>query len=145
MPSIKLVHGYKSATIWFDLGSDDSSAMDTNERGDLDNNFGLKNLARSPQGSKYVRSTFGPKFEDAHSDAEERSPRANVLTLQSFMLYTPDEERSVTRKFDCRLVLLVALLYMLSFLDRSSIFLYFSNCSLLTPVRHWKRKNCRSV
>lgn len=35
-------------------------------------------------------------------------------------LYTPAEERAVVKKFDRRLVLFVALLYMLSFLDRSS-------------------------
>lgn len=34
--------------------------------------------------------------------------------------YTPAEERAVVKKFDRRLVLFIALLYMLSFLDRSS-------------------------
>ena len=37
-------------------------------------------------------------------------------------LYSPVEERAVIRKLDRRLVLFVALLYMLSFLDRSSKF-----------------------
>ena len=145
--AVDQLHGNKSNTIGFDLGSDDSSAMDADERGDLDRNFELKDLARRPNGSKHLRSTFGLELEDAHSDSdeEERSPRASVSTLQSFMLYTPDEETSVIRKFDCRLVLFVALLYMLSFLDRSSMFLYFFNHSLLTLVRHWKRKNCRVV
>jgi hypothetical protein len=46
--------------------------------------------------------------------------RASVSTVQSYQLYTPDEERAVVRKFDRKLVLFVALLYMLSFLDRSS-------------------------
>ena len=46
--------------------------------------------------------------------------RGSASTIQSFMLYTPDEERAVINKFDRNLVLLVALLYMLSFLDRSS-------------------------
>lgn len=35
--------------------------------------------------------------------------------------YTPEEERLVLRKFDCHLVLFIALLYMLGFLDRSSM------------------------
>jgi hypothetical protein len=48
--------------------------------------------------------------------------RASVSTVQSYQLYTPDEERAVVRKFDRKLVLFVALLYMLSFLDRSSLF-----------------------
>ncbi|OBT74773.1 hypothetical protein VF21_06436 [Pseudogymnoascus sp. 05NY08] len=47
--------------------------------------------------------------------------RGSASTTQSFQLYTPDEERAVVRKFDRRLVLFVALLYMLSFLDRSNI------------------------
>ncbi|PSR78006.1 major facilitator superfamily domain-containing protein, partial [Coniella lustricola] len=37
------------------------------------------------------------------------------------LVYTLDEERAVVRKFDRRLVLFVALLYLLSFLDRSNI------------------------
>lgn len=48
--------------------------------------------------------------------------RGSISTVQSFQLYTPDEERTVVRKHDRRLVLFVALLYMLSFLDRSSMF-----------------------
>ena len=78
--------------------------MDADERGDLERNFELKNLARSLNGSKHLRLTFGPEIGDAHSDEEERSPRASALMLQSFMLYTSDEERSVIRKVDCRFV-----------------------------------------
>ncbi|KAF2157314.1 MFS general substrate transporter [Myriangium duriaei CBS 260.36] len=40
---------------------------------------------------------------------------------QSFELYTPDEEYAVRRKLDVRLVGFVAVLYALSFLDRSNI------------------------
>lgn len=46
--------------------------------------------------------------------------RPSASTVASFQLYTPDEERAVRRKFDRRLVLFVTLLFMLSFLDRSS-------------------------
>lgn len=42
-------------------------------------------------------------------------------SVHSFELYTPDEEKSLLRKLDTRLVLFLALLYMLSFLDRSSM------------------------
>ncbi|GKT92887.1 LOW QUALITY PROTEIN: major facilitator superfamily transporter [Colletotrichum tofieldiae] len=45
--------------------------------------------------------------------------RTSTSTVASFQLYTPDEERSVVRKHDRKLVLFVALLFMLSFLDRS--------------------------
>ena len=49
--------------------------------------------------------------------------RSSDRTEQNFLLYTPDEEQSVIAKFDRRLVLFIALLYMLSFLDRSSRFI----------------------
>lgn len=42
---------------------------------------------------------------------------------QTFELYTPDEDKAVLKKLDRRLVLFMALLYMLSFLDRSSKFI----------------------
>ncbi len=58
--------------------------------------------------------------EDDHYLGSRR--RGSVSTTQSFQLYTPDEERAVVRKFDRHLVLFVALLYMLSFLDRSSTY-----------------------
>jgi hypothetical protein len=46
--------------------------------------------------------------------------RRSALSVESYKLYTPDEEMEVVRIFDRKLVLFVALLYMLSFLDRSS-------------------------
>lgn len=42
-------------------------------------------------------------------------------SVQSFELYTPDEERAVRRKLDTHLVVFVAVLYMISFLDRSNV------------------------
>ncbi len=50
-----------------------------------------------------------------------RRRRPSASTVASFQLYTPDEEKAVVRKLDRRLVVFVALLYMLSFLDRSSM------------------------
>lgn len=57
---------------------------------------------------------------------------SRTSTVASFQLYTPDEEAAVRRKFDRRLVLFVALLYMLSFLDRSSTFSSFPRMPLYT-------------
>ncbi|KAI9649937.1 hypothetical protein NHQ30_002522 [Ciborinia camelliae] len=59
--------------------------------------------------------------EDVYRD-ESGGRRSSFSTVHSYQLYTPDEERTVVRKFDRKLVLFVALLYMLSFLDRSSMF-----------------------
>nr|POE72475.1 putative transporter [Quercus suber] len=52
--------------------------------------------------------------------------RRRRASVQSFELYTPDEERRVRRKLDTRLVLFVAMLYLLAFLDRSNI----GNCKV---------------
>ncbi|QPH16254.1 hypothetical protein C2857_000852 [Epichloe festucae Fl1] len=57
---------------------------------------------------------------DARADARADG-RLSVSTVASFQLYTPDEEAAVKRKFDRKLVLFLALLFMLSFLDRSNI------------------------
>lgn len=72
-------------------------------------------------------------FDDSdHSDHESedldglpytRKPKRTVSRQEDFELYTPDEERAVRHKLDFRLVGFVAVLYALSFLDRSSEFL----------------------
>lgn len=82
--------------------------------------------------------------EDDHEPTRRRRRRASVSTVQSYQLYTPDEERAVVRKFDRKLVLFVALLYMLSFLDRSSM-LHFGALSgtPLTVGRYWECQNRR--
>lgn len=75
--------------------------------------------------SSHRLSYSDPDTEDDGSDDRgqtfyDKARRGSASTTQSFMLYTPDEERRVKQKFDRHLVLFVALLYMLSFLDRSS-------------------------
>lgn len=65
--------------------------------------------------------------EDEDSEYDEQDGALGMRmnsrreSVASFELYTPDEERKVRRKLDTRLVLFVALLYLLSFLDRSNI------------------------
>jgi hypothetical protein len=61
------------------------------------------------------------KDEDVEDDNLVPSARrASIDSAQSYELYTPDEDRAVLRKLDQRLVAFMALLYCLSFLDRSS-------------------------
>lgn len=93
--------------------SDDSDLdFDHSELGD-----GIELQTRSRLGN-------GQDVEDEGSleeaDRRQHRRRSSASTMMSFQLYTPDEEKSVVRKFDRKLVLFVALLYMLSFLDRSS-------------------------
>ncbi len=77
----------------------------------------LRNIATTLDDAEVLDSDDESKKETFHL----RNRRGSDATDQTFMLYTPDEEQSVIRKFDRRLVLFVALLYMLSFLDRSSM------------------------
>lgn len=62
---------------------------------------------------------------DSHDEnaALRGARRLSIDSVQSYELYTPDEEKAVLRKLDRRLVMFMALLYCLSFLDRSSEFL----------------------
>jgi hypothetical protein len=73
-----------------------------------------------------------PDNEDADEDADEdededegegqHHSRISTDSAKSYELYTPDEDRAVVRKLDRRLVVFLAGVYMLSFLDRSSEF-----------------------
>jgi MFS family permease len=70
------------------------------------------------------RNTAHRSDEASDSDDEEDGAwieRPRRTSIQSFELYTPDEERAVRRKLDTHLVIFVSVLYLLSFLDRSNI------------------------
>ena len=54
-------------------------------------------------------------------DNGEESCSSSLSAIDEYTLYTPLEEETVVRTLDKRLVLFVAFLYMLSFLDRSSV------------------------
>ncbi|KAI8942765.1 hypothetical protein NX059_000809 [Plenodomus lindquistii] len=75
----------------------------------------------------YELRTIRPPNEPVANDGEEEDEgflpstrRASTDSAQSYELYTPDEDRSVLKRLDRRLVCFMALLYCLSFLDRSS-------------------------
>ncbi|KNG47113.1 polyphosphoinositide phosphatase [Stemphylium lycopersici] len=65
------------------------------------------------------------ELEEEDGDQDEAflpsARRPSLDSVQSYELYTPDEDRTVLKKLDRRLVAFMALLYMLSFLDRSNI------------------------
>lgn len=71
---------------------------------------------------------FSDDEEDDDDDNDKSSEEFEIggdLENDQNLVYTAEEERTVVRKFDRRLVLFVALLYMLSFLDRSSASQFF--------------------
>ncbi|KAF2459023.1 major facilitator superfamily domain-containing protein [Lineolata rhizophorae] len=86
------------------------------------------NALTASRGEYRGRSLEGVELGDDDDDEEKerflppsRTPSESESSIQSFELYTPDEDRTVLRKLDWRLVPFMALLYMLSFLDRSNI------------------------
>lgn len=62
-------------------------------------------------------------YQDDDDDDADDDVEAWREDGEDDIVFTVDEERAVVRKFDRRLVLFVALLYLLSFLDRSSEYL----------------------
>jgi hypothetical protein len=131
--------GSQTTRLTPELGSDDSDLdLDNNE---LEDGIALQ-TRRHPTDSQDVEDMGLLGGAERHNRR-----RGSASTVMSFQLYTPDEERAVVRKFDRKLVLFVALLYMLSFLDRSSS--YFPILiryirTVLTEIiyRYWKRTYC---
>lgn len=111
-----------------EAGTDDDveDGLDTLE---AEEGYELKPLGRGEGVSRRQDAVSGVGGEDGSEDEEdeeqESAPngrkRRRRTSVQSFELYTPDEERRVRGKLDTRLVLFVALLYLMSFLDRSNI------------------------
>lgn len=84
--------------------------------------FELESISRRHHGSNQASSSENGHYRNSSStlgndfdDPEEQ------IRKDAFPLFTSEEERAVIRKLDRHLVLFVAFLYMLSFLDRSSI------------------------
>lgn len=55
-------------------------------------------------------------------DVERDGGEDEELGTKQYQLYSPEEERKVRRRLDRRVVLFIAFLYLLSFLDRSSTY-----------------------
>lgn len=82
--------------------------------------------------SSLMRLGVGEAYYDGHRvhtfpDDEEEEDADDDDDDRSGLAYTAEEEQAVVAKFDKRLVLFVALLYLLSFLDRSSSYSHFFN------------------
>ena len=85
----------------------------------LEQSYRLEQLGTKGEDAQDVSNRWDKNYH--REKPSRRGRQGSDETEQSFMLYTPDEERSVIKKFDRHLVLFIALLYMLSFLDRSSM------------------------
>ena len=109
----------------------DSEGEDDIEELEAEEGIQLTELRKNGRESRHGREdgediVAGAEEDDdeddyAEDDALASHKRRRRNSVASFELYTPDEERHVRRKLDTRLVLFVALLYLMSFLDRSNI------------------------
>lgn len=97
-------------------GSDPGSA--SSFRRD-DDSFELRKTRKSDDGH-FDREGYNPEDSSSEDEWEKEhiGPMRRVGTESKD--FTDEEERVIIKKFDRKLVLFMALLYMLSFLDRSS-------------------------
>jgi len=93
----------------------------------------MSNLGKSPAGQLRLQTDFGDcvevggpveetNQENGYESGEELEGKGSRTAATP--KYTLEEEREVVRSFDRRLVPFLALLYLLSFLDRSSMSSY---------------------
>lgn len=72
----------------------------------------------------YQKSPQAPDWDEQDDDDDtgvlDEDPQLRRASVQSFELYTPDEEKRVVRKLDLYVVAFMSFLYLLSFLDRTS-------------------------
>ncbi|KJX93229.1 MFS transporter like protein [Zymoseptoria brevis] len=118
-----------SARFTPDFDSDDEEDGRGLEDVEDEEGYELNEIRHGQQGDEGDSLGGADEEEDEHSDdgadvplaGQRRRRRRRTERVQSFELYTPDEEKRVRRKLDIRLVLFVAMLYMVSFLDRTNI------------------------
>ncbi|EME41104.1 hypothetical protein DOTSEDRAFT_178490 [Dothistroma septosporum NZE10] len=108
------------------VDSDSGDDVALNEL-EAEDGYELRTLDLTREDDDHKHTTAGAAEDDDQESEDDETPlaggrrRRRRSSAQSFELYTPDEERAVKRKLDTRLVLFVALLYMMAFLDRSNI------------------------
>ena len=89
-----------------------------NSTGSNNGEFELADV--SPSLHKLPRTASDSSLLSAAKSYEDSGEHAEGCRTESLNTFTFDEEKAVVRKLDRHLVLFIAFLYMLSFLDRSS-------------------------
>lgn len=113
-----------------DDGSDSPSVQMPTPDSSSSSNSSSSSSSSRRQYSPAAHEKGGDKSRSNYENMEEEDDvelrylgrqRGRSTRHRRRLAYTAEEERAVVRKFDRRLVLFVALLYMMSFLDRSNI------------------------
>jgi hypothetical protein len=81
--------------------------------------FELRKIRNSSEKGSH-HGSFDQEEASSEDDSEKEDVRPMRRVGSRSKEYTHAEEQAIVRKFDRRLTLFIALLYMLSFLDRSS-------------------------
>jgi hypothetical protein len=81
--------------------------------------FELRKIRNSSEKGSH-HGSFDQEEASSEDDSEKEDVRPMRRVGSRSKEYTREEEQAIVRKFDRRLTLFIALLYMLSFLDRSS-------------------------
>ena len=84
-----------------------------------DREFELEDVSPSWR-QKLPRTASDSSLLSTPKSDENSGEHVDACGAESLKIFTADEEKAVVRKLDRRLVLFIAFLYMLSFLDRSS-------------------------
>ena len=84
-----------------------------------DREFELEDISSSRR-QTLPRVASDASLLSASKSEENFGDHVDAPGAESLRKFTPEEEKAVVRKLDRRLVLFLAFLYMLSFLDRSS-------------------------
>lgn len=92
----------------------------------------IEDYGRNGNFETFELQTLSKSSDKVVEDLDDEESEISFIE-PTFTLLTPDEEAAVLKKFDRRLVLFIALLYMLSFLDRSSGYYFFDLSPLVTP------------
>ncbi|KAG6023068.1 hypothetical protein E4U41_002092, partial [Claviceps citrina] len=113
-----------------DGDSDGDDTHEEDEQDDDDGDYDLRGGAGGPAPETYAMldvvagrgvSVSARREEADDDDDDDDVEGAASRSLERSELYTPEEDARVRRKFDRNLVLFVAMLFMLSFVDRSNI------------------------
>ncbi|KAK4140347.1 high-affinity nicotinic acid transporter, partial [Dichotomopilus funicola] len=122
------IEGGRSRRLTPDTGSDEEEEEEEEEEygnEDDDDEEGNRSEKDEEAGVGFRRAGDGGNREGGEEDDEgsedEGDGRSPPRRRRRRGLYTAEEEEAVVRKFDRKLVVFMALLYMLSFLDRSNI------------------------
>jgi hypothetical protein len=128
-PASSLTSPQSSTSARFTPDSDSEDENEGQGLRDLEDEEGFELREIKPSRREEEEQVIGGAEEDEEDGSEDGADmplagqrrRRRRESVQSFELYTPDEEKRVKRKLDIKLVLFVAMLYLISFLDRTNI------------------------